>query len=78
MSRCTSTVGKEGCPSHTRTGPAHGTDVRWVLVNHGAAPHARVARHGVLGDDVYYYNCQRLKLEGEAENMCDLGYFIIG
>ena len=21
-------------------------------------------------DDVYYYNCQRLKLEGETENMC--------
>ena len=21
-------------------------------------------------DDVYYYKCQRLKLEGETENMC--------
>ena len=21
-------------------------------------------------DDVYYYNCWRLKLEGETENMC--------
>ena len=45
----------------------------WVLVNHGAAPHARVPRHGVLGDDVYYYNCQRLKLEGETENRWDEG-----
>ena len=24
----------------------------------------------IFDDDVYYYNCQRLKLEGETENMC--------
>ena len=28
------------------------------------------ARLGIAGDDVYYYNCWRLKLEGETESIC--------